>query len=233
MYCTKCGAEVPEGYKFCPKCGAKLVVPIAENQAKPEPEEPKPQVREKSAPVQPGKKPGGHKKAVWIGIIIAVIVILVVVLAFVLIRNKQQNMPQAPVISTTQVTQTARSNSASKETSYLADISIIPDSYIEKYKNDLLGKLNGANEEIAEIGFSRANDVNHPKGKTHNSLCFLVENDDGTYDVYEYADIKIDGNNNLFPPVYKGATKHLKSWDAAQTYLGDKTGDDYHYEVIS
>lgn len=38
MYCTKCGNEVPKGYKFCPKCGAKLVVPMAENQAKPDPE---------------------------------------------------------------------------------------------------------------------------------------------------------------------------------------------------
>lgn len=235
MYCTKCGNEVPKGYKFCPKCGAKLVVPMAENQAKPDPEEPKPQVREEPAPAQPqpGKKPSGHKKAAWIGIVIAVIIILVAVLAVVLVRNKQQNSAQPASVSSAQAVQASTANSAAKETSYLADISLIPDSYIEKYKNDLLGKLNGANQEIVEVGFSRANNVNKPEGKTHNSLCFLVENDDGTYDEYEYADIKIDGNNNLLPPVYKGATEHLNSWDSAQSYLRDKPNDAYHYEAIS
>ena len=25
MYCSKCGYKVPDGSKFCPNCGAKLV----------------------------------------------------------------------------------------------------------------------------------------------------------------------------------------------------------------
>lgn len=153
-------------------------------------------------------------------------------LVLVLVRNKQSSTPPA-VVTTTQVSQPATASTTAKVTGYLADISLIPDNYVETYKNDLLGKINGANQEIVEVGFSRANNVNKPEGKTHNSLCFLVENDDGTYDLYEYADIKIDENNNLLPPVYKGATKHLNSWDDAQDYLRDKSPDTYHYEVIS
>lgn len=250
MYCTKCGNEVPEGYKFCPKCGAKLVVPVAESQARREsspapgvsqkkaepkstakPEAVQPQV-EAAAPTQSHADKKSKKKAVWIGIVIAVIVILVVVLVLVLVRNKQSSTPPA-VVTTTQVSQPATASTTAKVTGYLADISLIPDNYVETYKNDLLGKINGANQEIVEAGFSRANNVNKPEGKTHNSLCFLVENDDGTYDLYEYADIKIDENNNLLPPVYKGATKHLNSWNDVQGYLRDKSPDTYHYEVIS
>lgn len=250
MYCTKCGNEVPEGYKFCPKCGAKLVVPLAENQARQaassapavsqKKAEPKPDAKaeaaqpqiETAAPTQSHAGKKSKKKAVWIGIVIAVIVILVIVLVLVLVRNKQSSTPPAAVTST-QVSQSATASTTAKITGYLADVSLIPDNYVETYRNDLLGKINGANQQIVEAGFSRANNVNKPEGKTHNSLCFLVENDDGTYDLYEYADIKIDENNNLLPPVYKGATKHLNSWDDAQDYLRDKSSDTYHYEVIS
>lgn len=28
IYCSKCGAELPEGAQWCPKCGAQLGVPV-------------------------------------------------------------------------------------------------------------------------------------------------------------------------------------------------------------
>lgn len=30
MYCTQCGTKMDEGFKFCPECGAKVVVPSQE-----------------------------------------------------------------------------------------------------------------------------------------------------------------------------------------------------------
>lgn len=59
MYCTKCGNEVPEGYKFCPKCGAKLVVPVAESQARQE-SSPAPAVSQGKV----GSKPAAKAEAV-------------------------------------------------------------------------------------------------------------------------------------------------------------------------
>ena len=28
MFCENCGSNVPDGTKFCPKCGNKLKIPI-------------------------------------------------------------------------------------------------------------------------------------------------------------------------------------------------------------
>lgn len=229
MYCKHCGAEVPEGYKYCTKCGAKIE-PAAAQQASQQAEPVKPEPP-KAAPEKP-QKSGSTKKAVWIGIVTAVIIILIAALVFVLVHSHQQNNAQDAAATTVSTTQ-AQTSAASKETHWLADTSLLTDDYIERYRNDLLGKLDSENSQIVETGFSKADDVNHIKGQTHNSLCFIVESD-SNYTLYEYADIKIDENNNLLPPeksALKGSSFH--SWNKMSEHMADKPGDDYHYEVIS
>lgn len=228
MYCKHCGAEVPEGYKYCTKCGAKIE-PVAAQQASQQAEPVKPELP-KTAHEKP-QKSGSTKKAVWIGIVTAVIIILIAALVFVLVHSHQQNNVQDTAATTVSTTQ-AQTSAASKETHWLADTSLLTDDYIERYRNDLLGKLDSENSQIVETGFSKADDVNHIKGQTHNSLCFIVETN-GKYCVYEYADIKIDGNNNLLPPTYKGRTsQYFNTWEGMENYMSDKPTDTYHYTMI-
>ena len=33
VYCTKCGTANKAGYRFCVKCGTKLMTPVARSQA--------------------------------------------------------------------------------------------------------------------------------------------------------------------------------------------------------
>ena len=51
MFCSKCGAEIKEGHKFCMSCGAPVVVPTATREATPMPAvTPKPQKEQKREP---------------------------------------------------------------------------------------------------------------------------------------------------------------------------------------
>ena len=40
MYCASCGAQMPDGAKFCQKCGAKMIQPAAPAQQSPQPQSP-------------------------------------------------------------------------------------------------------------------------------------------------------------------------------------------------
>ena len=68
MFCTKCGAELPEGVKFCTSCGApvKVVPGMAQQTAQsvPDPETfvPAPEV---NLPPEPAAAPKKKKKKIW------------------------------------------------------------------------------------------------------------------------------------------------------------------------
>lgn len=299
MFCTKCGAEIPEGAKFCIKCGAPVTpqpkAPVSP-WARPEPsrpeEAPEPQQAEpvwapqpespEEQPVQAGHqvssegqvnssaeqspvgqsspgagpafvgqedlsakqsqagpttpaetKSSSSKKSIWIGVAIALVIIIAAVVVFAVVHNKQKN--NAAVSSTTAaVSQTATTkDAAASKASYLTDSSLIPAEYVEKYREDLINMIDHTNVDIVEIGFSRANDFQKVKpGHTYNSLIYVVE-DGGRYGIYEYADIKIDGNDNLLPPAkFNGRVRNYDSWDKVATYLANKPGDSYYYQSI-
>ena len=237
MICPNCGAEVPEGAKFCIKCGTEIVPKTLQ------PDLAKADAGVQTAPDQALSQENVSKKKLWMGIGIgigsAVIIVLIVVLVLALVHNHQlENQgntaatSSSTAASVTEAQDSQQSNAASGDTSYVADYNLLTDAYIEKYENDLLGRLSTADHEIIETGFSKADDVNHiQSGHTHNSLCFIVESPDG-YSLYEYADIKIDGNGNLLPAAYKGKSRTFRTENGMRNYLSDKPTDTYHYTTI-
>lgn len=262
MFCTKCGAEIPEGAKFCIKCGAPVtlpdpaqpkpaaqpaqpVSPWARPQPKAEPAqaappvEPMPSVQaDPAAETTPAKqslrqKNGrSSKKGIWVGIAIALVIIIAAVVVFAVVHNKQKNST-ADTSTTAAVSQATTKDAAASKTSYLTDSSLISENYVEKYREDLINMIDHTNVDIVETGFSKANDFQKVKpGHTYNSLIFVVE-DGGRYGIYEYADIKVDGNGNLLPPSkFNGRVRNYDSWDKVETYLANKPGDTYTYNSI-
>lgn len=222
MYCTKCGHNEPEGMKFCSVCGAPLT----------------PAPTQEPAGKTPEPKPSGSGtgKAVLIGVLSALLILAIAGCAFFLIREHKQAEEETTTTSmTTEVTTeaiTEPETTAPVAVSYLADPSLLTDTYINRYKNDLMGRLNTANNAVISAGFSKANDVNHVQaGHTHNSLCFVVASG-GSYKLYEYADIRIDSNNQLMAPTYKGCIATKSSWGEMNYYLADKGTDTYHYDTV-
>ena len=70
MYCASCGAQMPNGAKFCQKCGAKLIQPAAPAQQSPQPQNPNmytnQQVTQQAPNVsaqQPQGTPSGNRQA--------------------------------------------------------------------------------------------------------------------------------------------------------------------------
>lgn len=211
MTCPKCNTEVPEKSKFCPNCGAKIK----------------------------SMTQSDNKKKIWIGIGIgagvAVIIALIVVLSLTLVHNQQAKKQGNPGTTAAAISQsTLQKENASSETTYVSDPSVLTKDYLGRYYEDVLGKANVSvnSDLIEEVGFSVADDVNHVKpGHTHNSLCYVV-NLYGLYRLYEYSDIKIDGNGNLLPATYKGVTKTFQTEEEMRNYLSDKPTDTYHYTLI-
>ena len=103
MFCSKCGAEIKEGHKFCMSCGAPVVVPTATREATPMPAvTPKPQKEQKSEPKakkqkapkapkpqkQVEKTEAPKQKKGKAGTVVLIIVAALIVVAIVLIALK-------------------------------------------------------------------------------------------------------------------------------------------------
>lgn len=103
MFCSKCGAEIKEGHKFCMSCGAPVVVPTATREATPMPAAtPKPQKEQKSEPKakkqkapkapkpqkQVEKTEAPKQKKGKAGTVVLIIVAALIVVAIVLIALK-------------------------------------------------------------------------------------------------------------------------------------------------
>ena len=65
MICGKCGANVPDGYEFCMKCGAKIDISQADSTA--------------SAVVETKPEKKGINKKVLIPVVAAIVIVLTVV----------------------------------------------------------------------------------------------------------------------------------------------------------
>ena len=65
MFCGKCGANVPDGYEFCMKCGTKIDISQAESTA--------------SAVVETKPEKKGINKKVLIPVVAAIVIVLAVV----------------------------------------------------------------------------------------------------------------------------------------------------------
>lgn len=103
MFCSKCGAEIKEGHKFCMSCGAPVMVPTATREATPMPAvTPKPQKEQKSEPKakkqkapkapkpqkQVEKTEAPKQKKGKAGTVVLIIVAALIVVAIVLIALK-------------------------------------------------------------------------------------------------------------------------------------------------
>jgi len=103
MFCSKCGAEIKEGHKFCMNCGAPVVVPTATRAATPRPAAtPNPQKEQKSEPkAKKQKAPKAPKQQKQVekaeapkpkkgkaGTVVLIIVAAFIVVAIVLIALK-------------------------------------------------------------------------------------------------------------------------------------------------
>ena len=103
MFCSKCGAEIKEGHKFCMSCGAPVVVPTATREATPMPAvTPKPQKEQKREPKakkqkapkapkpqkQVEKTEAPKQKKGKAGTVVLIIVAALIVVAIVLIALK-------------------------------------------------------------------------------------------------------------------------------------------------
>lgn len=86
MFCTQCGASLPEGCKFCSTCGANLTAPPAAAQAAPKP---KPASGADSCT---GSKPPKKKTPLWLT---AVIVLAAFLLGKFVIAPAMQSEPDS------------------------------------------------------------------------------------------------------------------------------------------
>lgn len=115
---------------------------------------------------------------------------------------------------------------------YVAQSSQLTNDFVDTCRQDLIQKLKDPNAKIIQIGFSRANDLNHVEpGHAHNSLDFVVQSG-GNYTLYEYTDFQINKSGSLSTPIYKGNVRSFKYPNLMKEYLADKPGDVYHYEVL-
>ena len=227
MKCPNCGADIPEASKFCPQCGNEIKKGTQSNDS---------DEKNKTAQSQKTTNNGKQKKKIWIIIASIVLIVLVVVLAVTTLTRGHQMEQQkttsradtsATISQSRELTETASSRAC-----YIDDLYDIPEEYSAKYYKDLTDRI-GPDDDIYEMGFSYADDINHVQpGHTHNSLCFIVETSDG-YSLYEYADIKKEEKGDLLPATYLGRTKTFSSEEEVDYYLEDKPSDTYHFELCT
>lgn len=135
-------------------------------------------------------------------------------------KNSAGNAKAHTTVTTTPVDVT---NSSSPRASYVDSIDDITDDYLKSCYDDFVNRDALSDGGIDLIEFCCAKDMNNVKaGQNHNSLCFIVEaNDQSSYSLYEYADIKKDSNGKLLPATYKGKTKSFDSEAEMWDYLNN------------
>lgn len=183
--------------------------------------------------------------SLWKKIVASVLAAAVIAggVAFGISQNNKNNIT-APVNGGRN---TAQSNSAGEDDNsqnvdfvqYVTDSSQLSQKYVRKYQKALNKQLRQTAREkhttpgkIIEVGFSRANDMtNVKKGHTHNSLVFVVQQDT-TYEIYEYADIRYSEKGILDAQINNGRVRTYSSYQQVQQYIRNKPGDRYQYKSI-